>query len=54
MDQTNLDYIERAQSIIDQWKFTFFDLFDYRWVMTGSSSLVYVTLVSREFSSFSS
>jgi len=53
MDKTNLFMVERAQLIVDQLKQIFDDLSDYRWIMTGSGSLVYVTGDSREFRLFS-
>jgi hypothetical protein len=53
MNQRKLDCIERAQNILDGWKSTFDDLSKCRWVLMGSSSLVYMTHVSREFASSS-
>ena len=49
MDKTNHEVIKRAQSILVHLKPVFDDLSGYRWVMKGSSSLIYVTGDSCEF-----
>ena len=49
LNERNFSYVQRARTLLNNWRAVLDCLSEYRWVLTGSSSLFYVISESREF-----